>query len=337
MNRVSCIALCACLVAGCASTPDTGEAPPQGDEREPTEQPLRAGEWDEATLNYAGQNVPFTDAAREIGRAAGGGVVAMNGLERRRIDVIELSNVNLRTAMTDAATKIECAVQITPDYYFVHPIGYEALHEVSLQGSWPEAFDDISGNAVFRNGTPMFTVFRLLSAGFDANLVVDNAVASADSGEIVLGDVPLRAMAEAALKSARVAPGSFAVTAGEDYVFVHAAARTIPPTYCLNPEDANRAQLAKRVNIELPSPPIKDGLIDIDMGAAPLDEVIGRLSRQCGISIKNEPSLDAVPVNPITLRNVTVQTALDLIIAQWLTDDVRYAVNPDGSITLRRR
>ncbi len=324
------------VFAGCASTPDESGASRAEDT--PTEVAEPSADWREARLNYVGEQVQLAEAIRELGRAAGGGAVSMNGMERRRIESITLSEVSMKDAVTALASKSNSVVQITSDYYFVHPEGYEALHDVSLSESWPKEFDAIEGDAVFRTGTPLFMVFRLLGAGFNASLVVDNAIASADSGEVVLGDVPLRSMAEAVLKSARVAPGSFGARTGEGYLFLHAANRVIPPTYCSNLEEANSAMrraLAKRVDIDLPKPPLKDGLIDIDMGAAPLEDVLGALRDQCGIRIRIQAGLAGVPVNPISLRGVTVQAALDLIIAQWLTDNVRYAIDGD-SILIRR-
>jgi len=64
--------------------------------------------------------------------------------------------------------------------------------------------------------------------------------------------------------------------------------------------------------------------------------VLDSLSQQLGILVVAEKGLEDLPVNPVVLNNVRVQTAMDLLIRQWLIPDFGYQVAGDR-IVIRRR
>lgn len=339
LNRGAIAALTACLAlcaAGCATT--DAPAKSAGDSAAAA-RPAAGGGLADARVTYSAKEKRLGDIVREIGEQAGGGLVLMNGLERRLVASVSFEHAPLEAVAAKLAEIAGCGVQQTPSYFFLFPSGYEALRDAGAGAGLPPNYDGLTAKVSFGAGTQLFNVFRILSKGLNVAIVADNAVAAAYCGELSLGETPLRDSLDAVLKSARVPAESMKVAATAEYIFIYSANRELPPTQLLGGRELverTRNLLNERVSIDLPHRTAGAELIDIEMGARRLGDSLDEISRQIGYRVVAEPGLHNLPINPVAMTNVEVRTALDLIVGQWLVNDYGYQVT-DDRIVIRRR
>lgn len=339
IKRTAIEVMTACLVlgaAGCATTDSPGNA--AGDSAQ-APRPVAGVPLTDARVTYSAQEKRLGDIVREIGEQAGGGLVLMNGLERRLIASVSFEHAPLESVAAKLAEIAGCGVQQTPSYFFLFPEGYESLRDVSAGASLPANYDGLTAKVAFGAGTQLFNVFRILSKGLNVTIVADNAVAAAHCGELSLGEAPLRDSLDAVLKSARVPAESIKVSATADFIFIYSSNRELPATQLLGGRDLverTRSLLDERVSVDLPHRSAGTEMIDIEMGAQRLGDSLDEISRQIGYRVVAERDLHNLPVNPVAMTNVEVRMAMDLIVGQWLVSDYGYQVT-DDRIVIRRR
>jgi len=291
-------------------------------------------------ITYDQRNRRLGDVAREISDQFGGGLVVMHGLERRMVEKADFAHATMDEVARSLADQVEGAMQSTPNYYFIYEPGYEVLNEVSLAGDLHPQFNTVTAQIQFGAGTDLYNAFKLLSEGLGVTVVADNAIASAKCGQLAVGDIPLQEGLEAILKSARIADWQIAVDSTPNYIFLYRQGRPLPQETLLRADLNNprlREYLESDVTLSLPRPPESPDAISIQLGAAPLERMLPELSAQLGAPVVAEDELLRLPVNPVSMRGVTVRTALDLFIKQWLVDDIGYQLTEDRIVFRRRQ
>lgn len=276
---------------------------------------------------------PLAFAVRSMGERYREGVVLMAG-----VDGVNMPARRFESATADAVLRwiAETAgLQRTDNdgYSFLYPDTYGVLNAVSLEDDLPAAFDELRAAVAFGTATPLFDALAFLSETLELAIVADQAVAESPLGEVALDVSPLPVILEALLKSARVPPDAFEVDATNEYILIRSVANPAQRTLLLNEDRlrANeRAMLGRRVNVRLPAPSNDPDVMIGRFGARPLGELLPELSRQLGVPVRAAEGVETLPVNPMVLPNVTVRTALALIIAQWPVDAFGYRVDANG-------
>jgi hypothetical protein len=139
------------------------------------------------------------------------------------------------------------------------------------------------------------------------------------------------------MKSARIPQEQFVVESTPEYIFVRAVQNSTSPSARIGgdaPDVAANEILEKRVNVRVPALPGKNARPAIPEGIEPLGEVLAALSDQLGVPVEVVTGLEALPVNPVILNNVTIRTAMDLLIRQWPVPEFGYEFR-DGRIIIR--
>ncbi len=277
------------------------------------------------------------EAVRRIGLDVGGGLVLMQGIELRAIGPLEFTEAPYLTAAQHLAKEAACLLEECPSYLFIYPPGYEMLCDLSTEGLLGGPYLNMTAGMAFAAGNRLHTVFAVLSDSMGVPIVGDNAVADAACGELTLAQAPLEEAIEAALKSARVI--RFAIDATDEYIFVYLPGRESPRSFLLNDEPLTAEQqtlLDRRADVTLPLPQTDPAHLEVAPGPEPLRKVLAPLSKQLGVKVMAQRGMEEFPVNPAVLPNIRVQTALDLMLRQWLVPEFGYRVTEEG-VVIRRR
>lgn len=283
-------------------------------------------------------NVTTGEVVRRLGREDLPVSVALAyGLQERPLDSFSLVRAAPSRALEKLAEQANLARQHCAGYDFLYAPGYEPLTQIQLSAQLHPRYSEKVDALVFGAGVPLYVVFAWLGQGLGVTVVADDAVSQAACGEVALSNVSIEAGLEAILKSARVA--RFKAESTSDYVFFYAAGRPVPPTTCLNRrplllQDMDR--LKRRVDLYLPEPPRDEGALQTAPEAQTLESLLPEISRQLGIRVVAEPTLADVPVNPVAMSGLPLETTLDLLVRRWLTDDLGWQLTRDR-IVLRRR
>jgi len=258
------------------------------------------------------------EAVRQLGEQQGGSLVIMNGLEGRPIGRVAHNQVAFDRVAEGWADRADCAIQKTPNYYFIYPSGYESLTELSIAGDMDPRYDAIREPMTFGAGMNIFVLFKWIGEALDLTIVADNIVGEAGCGEFSMGSVPLGASLEALLKSARIADAQ--VDSTEDYIFVAQPRAWMRRPTLINEASLSERQrefLGQRVTVRLPESRRSWPTVELEFAAVPLADALSTLSDQLGIRVVAEPEIADLPVNPVYMHDVTVRTAMDLLIWQW--------------------
>jgi len=316
------------LVAGCATTPGEPGAP---------EPDVPKDRFPEVTLELPSDSLRH--AVRQLGEQYPAGLVLMHGLGDRMLPALAWDDDPYETVVAGLAEAANITYRREPYYYFLYPARYESLLGVSFAGRLPAHMEGRSAGLDFGAGTKLYNVLALLGATLDITLVADNAVAEARCGEVALARAPLAIGLEALFKSARIPPDAFEVDATAEYTFFARAGASGERSFLHKPEAltaAQRERLEQRVTLILPHQPPEPGRLPLYETATPLGEVLESLSRQLGVTVRAEAELTEFPVNPCVFNEVRVQTALDLLLRQWLVHDFVYEFDGEG-ILIRAR
>jgi len=338
-----CLLLSACATTSRAPVSEDVEGTQPVSEGEPsvTEPPSRV------TLRM--KDTTLGEVVRRIGQESSARLVLMNGIERSRIKRISFVNaepgvVARKLAETarprkEAAGTAGFAVQECAGYFFIFPPDYDLLLDLSLAGKLGAPFEERVDRVAFGAYVPLYTVLAWLGRALEVTIVADNAVAAARCGELALSDLPLDQALEAILKSARVA--GVTVDATEEFVFLQARDNMSPHSSLLNGDDLTaeqREHLEQRVTVMLPHPPSGADGLRLVGDARRLEDVLDPLSEQLGVPVVAEKGLGELPVNPAVFTQVRVQTALDLLVRQWLVLVPEFGYQFTGDrVVIRRR
>ncbi len=326
------VALMALLSAGCTTS---GPKEPVADLEAPA--PLRPESGLPEKLKLQLRDTTLGDAVRRIGDETGGRLAIMNGIEQlplSRVNFVNQDHVTVAKGLADAS---KVAMQVCPNYSFLYPAGYEALTTFALADGIHPRYQGRVDQIAFTSGIPLHAIFNWLGQAFGLTIVADNEVAAAECGALALRDLPLNEAVEAILKSSRTT--GIAVECTEEYLFLQAVTNPSPASALLQADrvdERQRAVLDRVVTVKLPRPAIAPDRIETVPRAMPLRDVLTSLSEQIGFRVVAEQGLEDFPVNPVTLSEVRVETAMNLIIRQWLVPGHGYQVTGDR-IVIRRR
>lgn len=265
-----------------------------------------------------------------------GGVVLMNGAGQTVVPAQDFRGLDTAAFARQLAQAGNLAVGHGSAYDFLYPAGYEAL--AAAQYPVHAHFRGIRASVDFGDGTKLYNALAIVSALLKTSLVADNIIAENPTGEVVLRGAPLDAVVEALLRSARIPSEAVSVESTEEYIFLRAASNLAPPDQLLNEAalaPAERTALDARVSLVLPDTAQRPGAAVFVNSAVQLGDVLPSLGRQLGIPVQ-APGLERLPVNYTVLHNVTIRTALNLLIRQWPTPDFGYTYQ-DGVIILHGR
>lgn len=316
------VPLCALSMTACTTTADRPATPTPASEEDalrsaPVEPfPRVSLSLDEPTLG---------GAVRAMAERHGGSLAVMNGLETRPLGRVSLNQVAFDRVVEGWAREVNGAIQKTPNYYFLYPSGFEVLTQLSLVERLHPRYDDIREPIIFGAGMRLFTLGKWMSEALSITIVMDQVIGDANCGEITMGSVPLTASIEALLKSARIP--EVQIDSTEDYIFIAQPGAWLGRPTLLNEgalTQRQREYLEQRLTLRLPNASRDWPSAELALGAQPLGELLDTLSQQLGITVVADAAVRSLPVNPMVMHDVTVRTALDLLIWQWPVPEFGY-------------
>ena len=270
-------------------------------------------------------------AFRHIGESTdGGGAVLLAGLEDWAVPRVHFSHMKFTKGIEQLVSAKQCKVQVTPYYVFVYPPGYEQLEAVSFNNQIAPRFAATVASFAVGAGTDLYNALALLGDGLRITVVADNAVADAWSGEVFVNNAPIPDILAALFKSARIPATAVNVESTDEYILMRSAGNANRQDPCLNKaelSDRQRKLLAATVSVHLPR--TKSGVV-FEQGALPLSATLGELSQQLGMTVTADEAVAKLPVNVIAFNNVSVETALNLIVWQWPVPGFGYRVTEQG-------
>ena len=306
------------LVVGCASTPD-------GDKHE------SSGGTEEITLDL--ERGPLGLMLREMSEVSSLNVVLMNGLELAQTGPYRFEKREPKAAIGDIARDLGYEIHEAPHYVFVYAPGYEVLRDVVVEDRLDDRTAALRVDAAFGADTPLCSGLALLGHTLGHTIVADNAIGGAACGEIRLRDVPLATALEALLQSARVSRDSFYVESTPEYTFLASVNNKPRPQLLINKAsltEEQRGTLERRVSVTLAFLQGDPEHLKGRIGASTLGEVLDALSEQLGLPVTSDARMHKLPVNPVVMRDVSIGTALELIIRQWLLPEFGYELEGAG-------
>lgn len=321
-------ATAAMLIAGCETT---GQKPAEQHHAATDRGATARGRSVPVTIDTA-QFPTLGPAIRQIGESAGGSAVLMSGMEDWLApDNVQIHHSDLLQTLKRLGAPRNCQTQVTPDYIFLYPPGYEALESLSLADRVDPRFQQERASFAVGAGTDLFNALALLSASLNSAIVADNLVADTWCGELFLEDAPVPSILEALLKSARVLPAALDIQSTPEYILLRSTENANRAEVCLNRNALTPAQTAllqRQVSIQLPSP--SNGAT-FGGGPKTLADTLSQLSSQIGMPVTADPAMARLPVNVAVIRGVSLETALNLIVWQWPVPQFGYRVG-DGAV-----
>ncbi len=278
----------------------------------------------------AGAHATLGDAFRHVGETFGGGAALTAGLEERPAPAAGVGHTGFVPGLERLVKPYDCRLQVTPFYVFVYPEGYESLAALTLAGKASPRFDATPASFAIGAGTDLFNAFALLGDSLKMTIVADNIVADAWCGEVFLENAPVSAIVEALLKSSRVAPDLIEVESTDDYIFVRSAANQSRTPSCLNREQLTAEQAAilqAPLTLRLPD---TGAAFAFQAEPATLARVLPDLSRALGIPVTADEAMGRLPVNITAFHDIPTETALDLLVRQWLLPRYGYRIQNGG-------
>ncbi|MBI2426008.1 MAG: hypothetical protein HYV27_24500 [Candidatus Hydrogenedentes bacterium] len=325
-------------IGGCA----TGTAGPKPGKRSGHPQSRGSSVYPapvQAAISYAAEGELLGNAIRSIGAAHEAGFVLLAGLESQPTGPVSFSGTAAEAVAAQLSQSTGNVFTSTPFYQFIYPSDYAVLLESSFEGALPARYRALEASVDFGAGTEIYNVFALLNKTFGINLVADNAIADAVTGEIALHHTPLELILDAVFRSARIPGASYTIDANDTYIFIGKAGVDHSRELLLNRgalSGSDRALLERRVNVEMPEPALGAEGVVFRHSAEPLRKAIPYLSEQIGMPVTARRPLGELPVNFFTLTDVPVSTALDLLIRQWQVPRFHYRVS-NGAVELLLR
>ncbi len=272
---------------------------------------------------------------RTIGEEIGGGLVSVYGLNERPVPAMNFQGDSYEV-MVGRLAEATNSIYVDRDYYYlIYPPGYDLLLGHDLSDTLPARYQGMIATLALGRDTSLYNAFAMLSDSLGITVIADNAVAEAITGEITLDNAPLHAVIEALLQSALVPPQDVVVEATDEYILLSARGNEHPEPLLMNAAeltDAQRATLNRRIDLTLPQPNSNANgeVISFYVEATTLGQVLGSLASQIGVTVHANEIIRDLPVNYSIMHDVRVETALDLIIRQWLVPSFGYTLEENG-------
>ncbi len=309
MSCLVLLALCACSTGANKDKPS-----PVDTTAPPVQKPVFPA------VTFTHEMSPVGDMMRAFGEQAGGGFVLMSGLEERAVPKVEFQKQPYEQAIAHFASAVDCIYMHTPYYYLVVPPEYQQLETVSLAAKLNTTYASMNVSAAFGAKTELFIVLAALSESLDITVVADNFIAESCCGEVHLPEAPLAVILEAILQSARIPSDTLVVESTPEYIFLRAAHNESQASLRLDTGSLTAEQSAlldKEVSLSLPGVPgDQEGLIFAFRPIA-LREALYPVSEQLGVKVVARRGLVDIPVNPVVIKRVRLETAMNLLIRQW--------------------
>jgi hypothetical protein len=331
----ACLAAPAMSGLACASAAGAGDTArgPGSPERVQTAQPMRlAKSRDGATaFDFASPRTSLVLAVRDLSAKSRRSVVLMNGMElTAQVGPYDSKKFSLDQWLDRIAEDAGVRVEHAPNYDFLFPPGYEVLNGGSIAPRLDPALAGRRTSLHFDLDTPLFSALALLSHSLRTAIVADNIVADARCGETHLYDVTLAEALDALLRSARIADRAFKVKGDADSVLLYSPARPLrEKPFVQAPGEARPDWIDRRVTLYLPAAPDQPEHLRGYARAVPLESCLTEIGRQTGLRFEADARMLALPVNPVVMVNVPIQTAIDLIVNQWPLPHFGYRVSGD--------
>lgn len=285
------------------------------------------------TITYATEAKEIGSVLRDLGSVLSINVALMNGVQRREVGPYDFRNAPYETVLSRLAADGGLERLSSGTYELLAPGDYRRLNQLDLHEVLPGTFTLPAGSVAIGADTPLFDALALVSRAFNTTVIADNAVAAARSGELAMPDIDGVDAIEALLKSARIDDAAFRVVTGENWLLIHAAGNAPRTDVIANRNDLTQAQrtmLTRRVSLRLPQAGAAATEVGAYASASTLENVLPGLSSQLGLTVTADPQLRRFPVNPCVMTNVTVETALRLLINQWLAQAFVVDVNQES-------
>jgi hypothetical protein len=215
-------------------------------------------------------------------------------------------------------------------YDFIYPAGFEALTTFTPSAGLDRRVARIETSVRLGADTPLFGALALLGHSLRLTLIADNIVAAASCGETSLHGVELGQALDAILRSARLTAATCQVESGDRTVFLSSPSAVRRPKLLANPDTTPRpGALDRRVTVYLPSRPSDPQRLVENTAARPLGDCLASLTEQMGLRVDAEARCRRLPVNPCVMSDVTVETAMRLLIQQWPVPHFGYTATED--------
>lgn len=279
------------------------------------------------------------ETVRKLGMENAGGVVVINGWGERTLEPFAYENEPYEKIIENLAQATQCKYEAQGSYFLLFPAGYETLLDVSVADELPARYRPLRLDLSIGDYTPLFDALALLGHSLGISIVADNLLAESTCGECAFHDAPFADVLKGLLQSARTAPGAFFVEATDAYIFLGTVGNPSPASALLNEEalnDSARGLLAKSVSLTLPRRIEPNKPFEFVRAPARLGSLLTTLSTQLGIPVEADPRLLDFPVNPCVFRNLSMRSAMDLLVRQWPLASFGYEVRQD-TIYLRPR
>ncbi|HDP33816.1 MAG TPA: hypothetical protein ENN29_01765 [Candidatus Hydrogenedentes bacterium] len=291
-----------------------------------------------APVTFSHPISPIGDVVRLLGEQTTGGLVLMSGLEERAGANFDFRNTPYQEVVAQLAGAIECDYLHTPYYYMILPSEYALLQELTINEYLDSRHSGLTASVAFGAKTELYNVLAALGESLDITIIADNFLAEAHCGEMFLSDAPFPVILEAILRSTRLTPDSFAVENTPEYIFIHTTQNNDTDSRLLNRRPLTPEQqslLDRIVSVSLPN---ENTAAQTPFTAAPiaLRDALLPLTEQLGIEIVAHRRLADIPINPCLMKNVRLETALNLLLRQWPLPDFGFEIQ-ENRILLREK
>jgi hypothetical protein len=257
--------------------------------------------------------------------------VLMNGMFYETLQPLQWRGRRFDDAVADLAAQVEAKVDSSGGYAFLYPGGYELLTAWNLSGQLPPEAASVTVSAGFGNGTKLSSALAFLSDATGITLLADNAVADSRTGEMWLPPMPLPAVLEALLKSARVPPEHLTVQSTPSLAMFRSrgsrsAAKLLGPA---------APALQERVSVYLPQRKEADQRFAMVFQAVPLRDLLPVLSQQMGVPVRAAGALQELPVEQCVFINQPRAVVMEYLIGQWPAPGIGYRWDGEGVVIER--
>lgn len=256
-------------------------------------------------------------------------IALLNGAESRWVQ-IEKPDKDWEKLLVQVVSSAGLVCHSERGYYFLYPPEYpvyESLAMYPFAERLPSKFREIKLSAGFGVGTQLYNVLNSLNFTYGCNIVADNTLAELPVGEVVVNQLSLDLVLEMVIKSARISPQMLRMCMGEDFIFLYTPLNKSMAKWqnceCFNSKNEDE-RLSKRIDISLPEIIKKGKNLPFYNSAKSLKSMASIISTQLGVDVVLEPGTEELPVNPLYLSNISIETALNLIVYQWLEDSYGY-------------